>query len=326
LVALGWWLIRGRSAYRTRQVGKELQRQVIAAAILCVTSWLTMTVLWPFVFVSPIRNLLLSIKVLSYYPYYTAILYDGSYIRAHDLPRTYTFTWLVIGSPPSLLILALLGLSVACVWCFKKRLIDPKIGLILGSLIVPLGAMFILHSVLYDALRQFLFLVPSIILLAVYGFVQTLQYLASRQDRVWRWAAVALAVLTLASYAQVAVEMQELSPFEYTYFSPLVGGLPGAVNQYESDYWQNCGGPAAYWLAQNYQHYTSSKTPSVNSSYYILPLLPSVFHKDTVSPDFYIAKPVSALDPAPFPIYQTIHVVAVEGVTFCTVQMNPALT
>lgn len=227
---LVWWLTYGRSVHQAGQVRQELLQQLLSGTIISMTAWAVMTVLWPFVLISPLSNLWMSITILSHYPFATKILYDGQYIHAYNLPATYTLKWLVIGSPPTLIVFTLLGLGVAIAWCLKKRLLDPKIVWILFSLVAPLSAMIIMHSVLYDGLRQFLFLVPSIILLAVYGFVHMLKYLACQKQRVWRWASVGLAVLTLASYVQVVVEMRNLTPFEYTYFSPLVGGLPGAMN------------------------------------------------------------------------------------------------
>jgi hypothetical protein len=182
-----------------------------------------------------------------------------------------------------------------------------------------------LHSVLYDGLRQFLFLIPPMILLAVYGFVQTMSYLASRKWQALRLGMAGVAVVTLASYVLVAKDMIELSPFEYTYFSPVVGGLPGAQGRFDTDYWATCSRQATEWLVQNYRRYTSSATPSVKAAPYqsvIAPFLSPAFHEEDSHPNFYIAtiRDNFALD---FPTYQVIHTVGVEGVPFCVVKVSP---
>lgn len=325
LVVLGWWFLRGREVRREHRVRAELSKQGISALVIGLSSWLTMIILWPYVFLNPVVNLLRSIKVLSKYPWDGSVLYNGALVAATKLPRTYSLEWLVIGSPPTLVLFALLGLGIAGVVCVRKRLIDPQVAVVILSLLVPLGAMIGLHSVLYNALRQFLFLIPSMILLAVYGLVQMVQYLRGRKQRVLRLAAVGLAVLTLASYVQVINDMANLSPFEYTYFSPFVGGLAGAARNFETDYWATCSEQAAIWLAQNYQHYTNSSTPSVEAGAnqdQISPFLAPKFHRDSVNSDFYIVPIGVPIDPK----YKTIHTIGMRGAIFCLIKVNSTIT
>jgi hypothetical protein len=327
LIALAWWLLQGKRVWQEKRVRAELVKQGISTILIGITSLLTMMAFWPYIFLNPIRNLFHSIKVMSQYPWNGTVLYNGVIVPAMHLPRTYAPEWLVIGSPPMLIIFALLGFGIACVWSIKKRIIDPKIALVILSFVVPLGAIVGLHSVLYDALRQFLFLVPSMILIAVYGFVQIVAYLGRSQRKQLRWAVAGLAVLTLASYALVAREMIELSPFEYTYFSPVVGGLPGAAGKFETDYWGTCTTQARRWLVQNYQQYTGSSTPSVEIKAYQYPdnlLMMPGFHEDDATPNFYIATTRYNLDQA-FPTYKVIHIVAAEGVALCVVKVDPTL-
>lgn len=327
LVVLAWWLLQGRSVQQEGRARSELARQVLAAGIVGFSSLLTMMAFWPYIFLNPIGNLLHSIKVMSQYPWNGMVLYNGVTVPAEHLPRTYAPEWLIIGSPPTLIVFALLGFGVACLWAVKKRVIDPRIGLVILSFVVPLGTIVGLHSVLYDALRQFLFLVPSMILIAVYGFVQIVNYLGNRKQKTLRWAAVGVAALTLVSYALVAREMIELSPFEYTYFSPVIGGLPGAEGKFETDYWGTCTTQAQEWLDQNYQHYTSIAGPSVEVRTYQYPsepLLMPTFHENDTNPDFYIASTRYKLDQR-FPRYKIIHIIAVEGVPLCVIKVNPTL-
>lgn len=327
LVAVVWWLINRKRIKAENQVRTELTKQGISALIIGLGSWLTMIVLWPYVFLSPVKNLLRSIKVLSQYPWNGTVLYNGSVTLATQLPRTYTLEWLVIGSPPTLIVFALLGLGIVCVLSVKKRLIDPGIAIVVLSLVAPLGAIVILHSEVYDTLRQFLFLIPSIILLAVYGFVQAVKYLMRQERKALRWTAVGLATLTLVSYGFVVKDMVELSPFEYTYFSPIVGGLPGAANKFDTDYWAICSEQAGQWLTQNYQRYTTAAHPTIDDdpiSGQVAPFIPSTFQEDDTHPDFYLTMTRNG-DDRQFPAYTVIHVVGVEGVPFCVIKVNSAL-
>ena len=321
-----WWLFRGRCVWREKLACREFMRQLTAAIIGGITSWLTMIVLWPYVLLDPVKNLFESIKIMSQYPWNGPVLYDGAVIPAIKLPRTYALQWLLIGSPPTLVFFALLGLSIAYAWCIRKRL-DPKIVLVILSLVVPLGVMIGKYSVLYDGLRQFLFLIPSMILLAVYGCMQTMSYLANRKRQVLRLGMASVVIVTLSSYVPVAKEMIDLSPFAYTYFSPLIGGLAGAQGKFVTDYWATCSRQAAEWLVQNYQRYTTSASPSVKGAPYqslIAPFLSPAFHEDDRHPDFYIASTRDNLA-QDFPMYKVIHTVGAEGVPFCVIKVNPAL-
>lgn len=329
VIAVAWWLLRGRRIWREGRVRSELIKQFIAAIIIGLTSWLTMMALWPYVFLSPITNLLHSIKVLSQYPWDGLVVYDGLMINASKLPSTYTLKWLVIGSPLILILFMLVGLGLAYIISMSTRRIDARIAIVFLSFAIPLGAIIVGHAVVYDSLRQFLFLVPPMILIAVYGFVQTWCYLLNHKQKVFKLGAVGLAVLTLASYGLVAKEMIDLSPFEYTYFSPLVGGLPGAAAKFDTDYWGICTEQAVQWLNQNYQHYTSISAPTVNSFPFPLqmqtaPFLSPVFHLVTGPADFYIITTRDNIDQG-FSSYRIIHVVTAENVPLCVIKINPAI-
>src|SRR5438552_15565907 len=61
-------------------------------------------------------------------------------------------------------------------------------------------------------------------------------------------AVVGLVVLALCAQVQVIHDMVAVRPYEYMYFSPLVGGVPGATGKYDMDYWGVCNKLSAEWL------------------------------------------------------------------------------
>ncbi len=337
----GWWLLNGGRVWRERRVRAELVKQASAAAVIGATSLLAMMLLWPYVFLNPIGNLVRSIQVLSHYPWNGLVLYKGIEYRATQLPGDYLPTWLVIGSPPALVLLALLGLGVAGVGLVRARRIEPRLATVVLAFALPVAALLALHPVLYDTLRQFLYVLPPLILLAAYGLVRSVTWLWQRRHVVtqpimaqrWAgWAAVGIVAVTVASYALVASEMVSLSPFEYTYFSPIVGGLAGASGKYDTDYWASCSKASAEWLAQNYRRYTRAASPSVEGPVVegtpmqtlIAPFLPSTFHEDDTHPQFVIAITRDDNDRM-YPTYAVAHVAAAEGVRLCVVKVAPAI-
>src|SRR5260370_15724280 len=118
------------------------------------------------------------------------------------------------------------------------------------------------------------------ILLAVYGVIHLSHFLISHQHK----AVAAGLCLLLISYGFVVKDITDLYPYEAVYFSPLVGGLPGATDTYEVDLWGACQKASAEWLVPHYFRDTKQKHPSVEVDPHVVILvniyLPSEFHFD----------------------------------------------
>jgi hypothetical protein len=175
-----------------------------------------------------------------------------------------------------------------------------------------------LHSVLYNGLRQFLFLIPPLILLATYGVTRALAFLWRRRQT----ALLLLLILCLgSSYAWTAREMLELHPYEYAYFSPLAGGITGAEGHYEIDYWNTCQRAASLWLGAHYREFVASNHPTIQTrpaKFQYMTFLPTSFQAIQHNPDFLIDIPPFS-SRQELSSYQLIHTEGVEGVSLCRV-------
>ncbi len=323
LLLAGWWMHYGLRVFRKKQVMANLGKQASAAVIIAALSLLTMTALWPYIALNPLHNLYDAIMVLRNYPWNDWVPFAGRMYHANNLPRPYAPIWLMIGSPPAVVIFAGIGGLFACAVLFKRKMIDTKIAVVSLALILPLGLMVALRVTLYDGMRHFLFLVPPLILLAVYGFMSSFTYLARKKQIL---AVAGLVLLALVSQVQVIKDMNDLHPYEYMYFSPLVGGVPGANGKYDMDYWGVCNKPAAEWLAHNYQKYTNNPSPTVMAPYtdeLVIPYLPAVFQPGGNNPDFYISITRLGKDKL-FPSYKVIHTEGVQGYVACVVKVKPS--
>lgn len=331
LIALlvGWWLLHGRSVWRERRLSVVMVQQLVVIATVGVSTFLSIMALWPYVYVNPFTNLYQAIIVLSHYPWHGTVFFNGQDSLAMRLPSGYVSTWILIGSPPMLLALAALGVGVIVAEAVRRRRIDAPVWVAPIGFALSLAPLLLLHPVLYDTLRQFLYIFPPLILVGAYGLVRSVSWLRRQGRPALRWAAVALLAVTLVSYSQTLVEMVMLSPYEYTYFSPLVGGLPGAASKFDTDYYGTCTKAAGEWLTQNYQRYTSVQSPSIEViGGLITPFMPATVtytNYTNAQPDFYISTTRNKHDQE-YPSYQLIHVVAAEGVTLCVVKVNPAIS
>jgi 4-amino-4-deoxy-L-arabinose transferase-like glycosyltransferase len=327
LFLAGWWLANGRRVWREGRARAELLKQGVAAVVIGVTSFALMIVLWPYVFLNPLVNLPHAVEVISHFPWDGLVLYNGMRIPATRLPATYIFTWLIIGSSLTFVALAALGLGVVGVTSARARRIDPKLALVLLSFAVPLIAMLALRSVVYDGLRQFLFLMPPLILVGAYGLARIVTALTRAERIALKGVAAGLILLAVVSYSLDVREMSALSPFEYAYFSPLIGGIAGAKGRYDTDYWATCSKQSAEWLASHYRRYTGAASPSVQAqpvqslaAYY----LPAAFREDDTHPDFYIASTRFG-DETRYPSYTVAHVVTADGIPVCVIKVNHSL-
>lgn len=284
-----------------------------------------MLLLWPYVLLNPLANFYNSLVVIARYPWNGSVLYQGEMQLAVELPRSYTPVWLVIGSPPMLLLLSLLGCAIFCGRCVKRKTLDLQMTLVLLSFFLPFGLIIGGHSVVYNGLRQFLFLIPSLILLAIYALFHLLGFFWRRKH--WTLT-VALLLLTCANYLWIIRDMLALYPYEYVYFSPLIGGVQGASTQFELDYWNTCQKAASEWLGTNYQQYVVSSAPTVldtSTEFQYMTYLPENFLEVAHDPDFL-------MEVAPFPsatqlpAYRLIHLEAVEGVPLCQVYVRISST
>ena len=313
LMLASWWLISGPRAWQKKQVLVALWRHMTACIGISSVSVLTMMALWPSLFLS--SEFILR---LSHDPWNGTVLAGTAYSTAH-LPRLSALVWLVIGSPSALVLCALLGLVTTALFLLRKRVVDPKMAVISLAFLVPLAAIVGLHAVPSGTLRPCLFLVPPMILLAVYGVIHLSHFLISHQQK----AVAAGLSLLLISYGFVVKDIADLYPYEDVYFSPLVGGLQGATNTYEVDPWGACQKASAEWLAHHYQRYTNKKHPSVEGVPHVESLvtmyLPRTFHVDEKHPDFYVA-PIERGGRTQYPSYHVIYMERREGVPLCVVK------
>ncbi|HEY3992748.1 MAG TPA: hypothetical protein VGM01_07675 [Ktedonobacteraceae bacterium] len=321
LLLAGWWLFHFQQVKRAKQLFQTIEHHINASVTIGIVSFLGIMAMWPYIFINPFEDLSESIKIIANYPWNGSVLYQGQNQLAVDLPRSYALVWLVIGSPPALILLTVLGLLFLCVWCVRKRAIDPQMTIVTLAFVLPLASIVLLHSELYNALRQFIFLVPPMILLAVYALTRMFVFFWQRKQKVLLGV---LVLLTVANFTWITKDMLELHPYEYVYFSPLVGGVQGAYGQYEMDYWNSCERPASEWLAQNYQHYTTSQRPTIQGSpfqFQYMTFLPTNFHAVVTNPNFFIDDGTFK-SPQQLAHYRLIHTVSIENVPLCRVYVS----
>jgi 4-amino-4-deoxy-L-arabinose transferase-like glycosyltransferase len=131
-----------------------------------------------------------------------------------SLPWYNTIVWTVLVTPVGFLILAGLGVVLS----LRRARLDAVPVLIVINWLFLLALRALPHTPGHDGVRQFL---PAFGCLAIVAGIGA----AWLVERIGRWGVALLA----AGCAEGAVSVALLMPVPLSYFSPLVGGLPGAT-------------------------------------------------------------------------------------------------
>ncbi len=226
--------------YAVAKLGRKSLPVLIPYAIVAVAA---SYVSWPFLWDNPINGFLASLRMMSSFPYETKVLFAGKYYTGSTLPWFYFPVMMGIQLTVPLLVLAVAGLGVS-VWSLfrlKGRARGPLL-LFVGWSLIPLAAVLIAGSTLYDNGRQLFFLLPPIFLLVGAALEAGLPLLRKR----WLQSGAVLLLIVPGLYGMV-----KLHPYEYVYYNQLVGGTGGAYSHYEMDYWGTSYREVALWLNQH---------------------------------------------------------------------------
>jgi len=197
---------------------------------------------WPYLWENPIGTLLDVLKNMSKFPWDGVVLYMGNYVRAMELPWHYLPRWIMISTPE--LYLGLFGVGLVAVVamfiiksddCYHVRRNNI---LFLMWLVLPVAAVILMRSVVYDAWRHIYFVYPALLLIALSALKG--MYDIGRRVGVFFDVILRITVLGVvtAGLVPVAGFMIKNYPHEDVYFNRLAGkDMKEIKNLYELEYW-----------------------------------------------------------------------------------------
>jgi ABC-type polysaccharide/polyol phosphate export permease len=175
-----------------------------------------------------------------------SVLFDGQIISAHSLPWFYLPTWLVITIPEIFQISFVIGLIL--LFTKYRNFSDLQraaiILVLLQIFFLPIFAI-VKHSTLYDGMRQFLFVLPGVAVIATTAIVWLYNQLPKKSFQ------ILAAIFLVIAFIQICIDMMRLHPYEYVYFNRFFGGLASAHNRYETDYWGLSLREGMEWINRN---------------------------------------------------------------------------
>ena len=256
-----------------------------------------MLVFWPWGQHDPIGNPLRALAFFSHETFPFNTLFDGRFVPASDLPWEYLPTYILLALPELVLVLLIAAPVLAAI-----ALTRPGFGwrreavlgfFLLGFTIVfPVVYAIAIKAVLFDGMRHFIFVLPSIAVAAGLTMDRAARLLSEVPYRQAIYAA-----LGLYGVAHVAT-MVLLHPDQYVYYNAFVGGVDGAQRKFKIDYWANSYAEAVHGLETYLQNQYGAEFeereftvavcgPPVSAAYYFPGNFRFVHRRDQA--DFFIA-------------------------------------
>lgn len=218
-----------------------IRYKMLLIIVITVVSWFIGILLWPYALQNPVRNVLEANHVMAHFPGTFRQIFEGRMEWSDFMPWYYLLKSMSITIP--LLVIA----GFALFFVFTARVLrDSRLVyylFVLFTILFPVAFVIYEKSNLYSSWRQFLFLYPSIVLIASTGLSMLFDYF--RNARFIRWCIILL--LLLLSWHPV--RFMALNPrYAYLYYNQFVGGLRGAYGNYETDYYYVSQTEASEWL------------------------------------------------------------------------------
>jgi len=211
----------------------------ISLGVFTVLTLSLLYISWPYLWKSPVHTFVESFGKMSHFAWTGALLFKGELLSSDKpLPWIYFPTWFMISNPPLWLLAGFAGIATVLYDFFKKPLLffrntrERNFLLYFGSFIVPIFAVIILKSVIYDDWRHLYFVYPAFVFMGIYAIDKLLTHF--KQARVMQIVYGACILQTAA----ILVFMVQSHPFSMVYFNSLVSHEDESLrHQYDLEYW-----------------------------------------------------------------------------------------
>lgn len=225
--ALLLWTLARRPAFRPMLASLAWQIPLILVVALAA-----MFACWPWALRNPVDHIVETLGHFAKLPMDFVFPFWGMDVRTVALPWFYVPGYL-LAKLPLLFLAGIIASPVAVALARGTRMKAgvewPAFALAAFAAVFPVVVAVLTHATLYDGVRHFLFILAPLAALAGFALV-------------WLARAIPygrLAVGAVAALSAVLILRQDvlLHPYEYIWFNPLAGGVAGAQDRFEMEYW-----------------------------------------------------------------------------------------
>lgn len=233
--------ITGIDIAKAKQPFHNLPKKLSPIFIYLISFFLFMVLFWPYLWADPVGNFINSFSVMNRFPLTYDVLYLGTFVKSNEVPWHYIPIWMLISTPLMYTFFFLLGFLGII-----KGIIQKGIGLYANEneqqdflffllFIMPLTAVIILNSALYDGWRHMYFIYAPFLLIAMTGLAKVINLVKERRSGRELCAAIFIASVIVFNIISTSYQMIKYHPFQNVYFNVLAGNDAG--QKFELDYW-----------------------------------------------------------------------------------------
>ena len=217
---------------------QPLKKAGLVLGLYVVLLFAFIVLLWPFLWEAPLTNFVFAFKNMSKFRWDGVVLFAGRLVKAPALPWYYGPFYIAITTPLTYTVFFLLGLFftirtvIHCRFNLYNNEAEKQDLLFLAFFLLPLGAIIVLKSVLYDGWRHLYFVYPAFLLVALRGLAGVYERTKQLGSQLVVYALAAVVGISLIS---TAVFMVNAHPYQHVYFSLLPAKT--VEKNFERDYW-----------------------------------------------------------------------------------------
>jgi hypothetical protein len=186
---------------------------------------------WPYIWQNTIQRLLFVFQHMSNNPVGVNVLFAGTTFDSRHLPAMYFPGLLGVTLTEPVILLGSIGIGILVYQLFSRKFRNLEWLIPLGWFFIPLAYIIISRPPMYDNYRHFIFVLPALFIFAS----MALQKIFKKIRSTWLQLIISIVILVPG-----IVSLIQLHPFEYSYYNAIAGGVKGAENNYELDYWLTC--------------------------------------------------------------------------------------
>lgn len=221
---------------------------LIGFAVSLAAALATIPIVWPYYRHGYLGRMKETFATFANHEYNEYVFYLGQHVRAHEVPWHFPFVILGVNTPLVHLLFLAVALGILAYRLARLRPDRSPLVLLALWLFLPPVAHAVSGAIKLDGIRHYLLVLPAIALLSAFGLCRVGFWLSEKRGRgLARMYAAAVAF----AFALVVAKDVAIHPYEGVFFNWLAGGIRGARDKFELDYWGNSLKPAAEWLNQN---------------------------------------------------------------------------
>ncbi len=197
---------------------------------------------WPFLWESPIKNFIVAFQNMSKFRWDSHVFYWGTFLRATNIPWHYIPSWMAITTPVIITLLFITGMVSIVKSLVRKpfqlyKCKEERTALLFVALFfMPLLAVIILRSVLYDSWRQMFFIYPAFIGISIKGICWIKERIPQLLSRRGGKELLGIGILLVGIGILTPIHfMIKNHPYQNLYFNVFAG--KNVDKKFDLDYW-----------------------------------------------------------------------------------------